>query len=154
MQALSCRRHRHRQQHQQQKQQTRTTHMRTHLVSGCPTSDWLRVRLWSPLPRSRPLSRFQEPELSALQQPGIELQLHDQPHTLLDNCFYVSGFIPRVTPYETGNPNHASQWVSTAAVKGGGCLGVLGGLQGRGQGWRWWGCTQPLRPVGGKTGKW
>lgn len=51
-----------------------------------------------------------EPELSALQQPGITVQLHDQPHTLLDGFFYVSGHIPRVTPYETGNPNHASQW--------------------------------------------
>lgn len=56
-----------------------------------------------------------DPELSALQQPGIELQLHDQPHTLLDDCFYVSGFIPRMTPYETGNPNHASQWEAGGA---------------------------------------
>jgi 7,8-dihydropterin-6-yl-methyl-4-(beta-D-ribofuranosyl)aminobenzene 5'-phosphate synthase len=55
---------------------------------------------------------LQEPELSALRQPGIDVQLHDQPHTLLDDFFYVSGHVPRVTPYETGNPNHASQWVS------------------------------------------
>jgi hypothetical protein len=54
----------------------------------------------------------QDPELSALSPPGIQLQLHDQPHTLLDSFFYISGHIPRVTPYEAGNPNHASQWVS------------------------------------------
>jgi hypothetical protein len=55
---------------------------------------------------------LQEPELSALRQPGIDVQLHDQPHTLLEDFFYVSGHVPRVTSYEAGNPNHASQWVS------------------------------------------
>lgn len=56
--------------------------------------------------------RVQEPELSSLQLLGIDVQLHDAPHTLLEGFFYVSGHIPRATPYETGNPNHASQWVS------------------------------------------
>lgn len=46
--------------------------------------------------------------------PGIDVQLHDEEHTLLGSTFYVSGFIPRVTPYEQGNPNHASQWVGEA----------------------------------------
>lgn len=59
---------------------------------------------------------LQDPELSALRQPGIDVQLHDEPHTLLTHFFYVSGYIPRVTPYETGNPNHASQWVSVSCV--------------------------------------
>jgi 7,8-dihydropterin-6-yl-methyl-4-(beta-D-ribofuranosyl)aminobenzene 5'-phosphate synthase len=55
---------------------------------------------------------MQDPELASLQLRGIDLQLHDEPHTLLQGFFYVSGHIPRVTTYETGNPNHASQWVS------------------------------------------
>ncbi|WIA36843.1 hypothetical protein OEZ86_008095 [Tetradesmus obliquus] len=51
-----------------------------------------------------------EPELQQLQQPGIEVQLHEQGHCLLDGAFYVSGGIPRNTSYEAGNPMHASQW--------------------------------------------
>lgn len=33
----------------------------------------------------------------------------DQPLSVLDNMFYVSGEIPRITPYETGFPGHISQ---------------------------------------------
>jgi hypothetical protein len=46
-------------------------------------------------------------------QAATRVELHDEPHTLLDNFFYVSGHITRQTPYEQGNPMHASQWVSS-----------------------------------------
>jgi hypothetical protein len=60
---------------------------------------------------------LQEPDLSELQQPGIEVQLHEQGHCLLDGAFYVSGAIPRNTSYEEGNPMHASQWVRIMCIK-------------------------------------
>ena len=47
---------------------------------------------------------------------GVEVQLHDQEHLLLGGAFYVSGFIPRVTDFEEGNPMHGTQWVSGAGV--------------------------------------
>ena len=52
---------------------------------------------------------------------GVKVELHDEEHLLLDNCFYVSGFIPRVTQYEEGNPMHAAQWVSRGGGRGEGC---------------------------------
>jgi hypothetical protein len=58
----------------------------------------------------------QEPALSELEAEGVQVELHDEEHLLLDNCFYVSGFIPRVTEYEEGNPMHGTQWVSREGV--------------------------------------
>lgn len=45
----------------------------------------------------------------ALRQPGCTVECHAEPHTLLDNYFYISGAIPRTTAYETGLPSHATQ---------------------------------------------
>lgn len=58
----------------------------------------------------------QDPTLQELQVAGAQLHLQDQPHLLLDGCFYVSGFIPRTTSYEQGNPGHATQMVRPAAA--------------------------------------
>jgi hypothetical protein len=58
----------------------------------------------------------QDPTLQELQVAGAQLHLQDQPHLLLDDCFYVSGFIPRTTSYEQGNPGHATQMVRPAAA--------------------------------------
>eukprot|EP00878_Enallax_costatus_P012154 GHUV01012691.1.p1 GENE.GHUV01012691.1~~GHUV01012691.1.p1 ORF type:complete len:375 (+),score=87.03 GHUV01012691.1:204-1328(+) len=51
-----------------------------------------------------------EPEFSEMEWPSTKVECHSEGHTLQDGCFYVSGFIPRVTSYETGNPNHVSLW--------------------------------------------
>ena len=48
-------------------------------------------------------------DLADLEQPGCRVEVHSEPHTLLDNFFYVSGFVPRNTAYETGLPTHASR---------------------------------------------
>jgi len=34
------------------------------------------------------------------------VQHNSEPHTLLDDCFYVSGAIPRQTDFENGQPGH------------------------------------------------
>mmetsp|Transcript_38166 Transcript_38166/g.85075 ORF Transcript_38166/g.85075 Transcript_38166/m.85075 type:complete len:371 (+) Transcript_38166:64-1176(+) len=43
-------------------------------------------------------------QLSDLELPGCQLSMSAEPHTLLESTFFVSGTIPRVTPYETGLP--------------------------------------------------
>jgi 7,8-dihydropterin-6-yl-methyl-4-(beta-D-ribofuranosyl)aminobenzene 5'-phosphate synthase len=58
---------------------------------------------------------MQDPTLQELQVVGAQLQLQAQPHLLLGGCFYVSGFIPRITPYEEGNPMHVTQMVGPAS---------------------------------------
>ena len=51
------------------------------------------------------------------QVPGATVvEQHAEPHTLLGGCFFVSGGIPRQTPYEAGNPTNASQWVRGPTV--------------------------------------
>jgi 7,8-dihydropterin-6-yl-methyl-4-(beta-D-ribofuranosyl)aminobenzene 5'-phosphate synthase len=41
---------------------------------------------------------------------SVDVQLHDQGHTLCDDTFFVSGYIPRDrTNYEKGIPNHLTQ---------------------------------------------
>lgn len=55
---------------------------------------------------------MQDPSLEEMSLPGVDVTQHDRAHTLLDDFFYVSGHIPRITPYEEGNPMHATQWVS------------------------------------------
>lgn len=62
--------------------------------------------------------RVQDVTLEELQQPGCHVSLSAQPHTVLGDTFFVSGEVPRVTPYETGQPGHATQqvggWLFTA----------------------------------------
>eukprot|EP00775_Hariotina_reticulata_P009822 gene9822-9980_t len=53
-----------------------------------------------------------DPEFTDLALPGLQVQQHSEGHTLLGNTFFVSGFIPRVVQYETGNPSHVSQWTA------------------------------------------
>ena len=44
-----------------------------------------------------------EAELTAL---GADVQCSTTAQTVLDDCFFISGEIPRVTPFEVGLPNH------------------------------------------------
>ena len=60
----------------------------------------------------------QEVELSELDLPGCAVEAHAEPHALLDGFFYVSGAIPRVTPFETGLPGHITQMQVRAARPG------------------------------------
>jgi 7,8-dihydropterin-6-yl-methyl-4-(beta-D-ribofuranosyl)aminobenzene 5'-phosphate synthase len=46
-----------------------------------------------------------DPTFEEIQNSGAVLQKHDEPHTVLDDFFLVSGEVPRVTPYETGLRN-------------------------------------------------
>tara|TARA_B100001245_G_C22746615_1_gene361775 strand:- start:219 stop:806 length:588 start_codon:yes stop_codon:yes gene_type:complete len=47
-----------------------------------------------------------EAELSAL---GADVSCSTSAQTVLENCFFISGEIPRVTPFEVGFPNHVRQ---------------------------------------------
>ncbi|EFJ49653.1 hypothetical protein VOLCADRAFT_89597 [Volvox carteri f. nagariensis] len=49
-----------------------------------------------------------DPTLEQLSLPGCRVELHAGPHTLLRNCFFVSGSIPRVSSFETGQPGHGT----------------------------------------------
>lgn len=80
-----------------------------------------RLTLRTATPACACLLSAQDPELTAFALPGIDVQLHTQEHTLLGGCFYVSGAIPRVTEYERGNPQHASQRVRELAAECGAC---------------------------------
>ena len=67
-------------------------------------------------PRHAPAHQ-QDPDPSTLAEAHAEwldVRRSDAPHTLLGGCFGVSGSIPRVTLYEAGNPQHASQWWALA----------------------------------------
>jgi len=46
------------------------------------------------------------PSKETLEAAGAEMVSNEQPHTVLDDTFYISGEIPRVTPYEKGLPAH------------------------------------------------
>ena len=47
-----------------------------------------------------------EAELTAL---GADVRCSTTAQTVLDDCFFISGEIPRVTPFEAGLPNHVRQ---------------------------------------------
>ena len=49
------------------------------------------------------------PSVEELQQRGAEVVNSEEARLLLDNMFYLSGEIPRVTDYETGFPGHVRQ---------------------------------------------
>lgn len=49
------------------------------------------------------------PEIDQLIQNGAKVVNSEDPRLLLDNMFYLSGEIPRVTPYEQGFPEHVRQ---------------------------------------------
>lgn len=46
---------------------------------------------------------------------AVTVEKHDEAHTVLDDSFYISGYVPRKTEYEKGIPNHVSliggKWV-------------------------------------------
>jgi 7,8-dihydropterin-6-yl-methyl-4-(beta-D-ribofuranosyl)aminobenzene 5'-phosphate synthase len=48
------------------------------------------------------------PSASELRKLGANVLLHDKEHTLCNDCFYVSGYIPRNTFYEKGLPGHVT----------------------------------------------
>ncbi len=69
------------------------------------------LSLWRAVPhpfRTLPYRALQDPTLDQFSLPGCRLELHAGPHTLLRDCFFVSGAIPRVTSFETGQPGHAT----------------------------------------------
>ena len=50
---------------------------------------------------------FEElPSKRALEELGASIVSREEEHTLVDDIFYISGEIPRVTPYEVGLPPH------------------------------------------------
>lgn len=49
------------------------------------------------------------PSVAELESRGAEVVNSDEERLLLDNMFYLSGEIPRVTDFETGFPNHVKQ---------------------------------------------
>ncbi|CAK3903745.1 Hypothetical predicted protein [Lecanosticta acicola] len=53
-------------------------------------------------PGRNPFSFIADPTFDEIEQMGAKVSKNDQPHTVLDNFFLVSGEIPRVTPYEKG----------------------------------------------------
>jgi len=53
----------------------------------------------------QPISMQADPSFSSITSSGGFVSTHSEPHTVLDNFFLVSGYIPRVTPYETGVKN-------------------------------------------------
>lgn len=50
------------------------------------------------------------PSAEEIRSMGASVELHDEQHALLDDCFYVSGYIPRESnSYETGmSPTHVT----------------------------------------------
>jgi len=49
-----------------------------------------------------PVSLERDPTFEEIEAAGATIIKNDQPHTILDDMFLVSGEIPRVTSYETG----------------------------------------------------
>ena len=49
-----------------------------------------------------PVSLERDPTFEEIEAAGGTVVKNDQPHTILDDMFLVSGEIPRVTPYEVG----------------------------------------------------
>mmetsp|Transcript_13451 Transcript_13451/g.25323 ORF Transcript_13451/g.25323 Transcript_13451/m.25323 type:complete len:324 (+) Transcript_13451:84-1055(+) len=61
------------------------------------------------------------PTVSELSAYGANVLLHDTEHTLCNDCFYVSGYIPRKTLYEKGLPGHVTlvsgKWQSDTDIR-------------------------------------
>ena len=55
------------------------------------------------------------PSAQELTELGARVELHDKEHTVGQNMFYVSGYIPRANDFETGIPGHLTlrngKWV-------------------------------------------
>ncbi len=49
-----------------------------------------------------PVSLERDPTFEEIEAAGAKVVKNDQPHTILEDMFLVSGEIPRVTPYEKG----------------------------------------------------
>lgn len=87
-------------------------------------------------PKTGDLIKFvpNNPSVQELTEWGATVELHDEPHNQGKDCFYVSGYIPRVTPYETGLPFHFSKvdgaWIEDPDVRDERYLAVK--LKGRG----------------------
>ncbi|KIY96964.1 hypothetical protein MNEG_10995 [Monoraphidium neglectum] len=75
-----------------------------------PRRPWCRGLKLQPGDEIIPFNQDPDPAQLAVDHAWLDVAPAAAPHTLLDGCFGVSGFIPRVTPYEEGNPAHASQW--------------------------------------------
>lgn len=61
------------------------------------------------------------PNVVELESYGAKVELHDDAHSLCDECFYVSGRIPRVTSFETGLPGHftkdnSGKWIADEEI--------------------------------------
>jgi len=54
------------------------------------------------------------PDVQELEKKGAAIVNSDDPRLLLDNMFYLSGEIPRITEYEKGFPGHVRQLPSGA----------------------------------------
>ncbi|KIW96535.1 uncharacterized protein Z519_01926 [Cladophialophora bantiana CBS 173.52] len=49
-----------------------------------------------------PISLEKDPTFEEIESAGASIVKNDQPHTILEDMFLISGEIPRVTPYEKG----------------------------------------------------
>ncbi len=58
------------------------------------------------LPDGRIIPFEELPDKSELEELGADIVSRTEEHTLLGDTFYISGEIPRVTPYEVGLPPH------------------------------------------------
>jgi 7,8-dihydropterin-6-yl-methyl-4-(beta-D-ribofuranosyl)aminobenzene 5'-phosphate synthase len=67
------------------------------------------------LPNGDMLLNKDIPSIEALRRGGATVINSPEPQLLLDNFFYVSGEIPRVTAYERGLPNHMCRTEDGAA---------------------------------------
>jgi 7,8-dihydropterin-6-yl-methyl-4-(beta-D-ribofuranosyl)aminobenzene 5'-phosphate synthase len=50
----------------------------------------------------KPVSLEADPTFEEIAEAGGKVEKHDQPHTVLDDMFLISGEIPRKTSYEKG----------------------------------------------------
>jgi 7,8-dihydropterin-6-yl-methyl-4-(beta-D-ribofuranosyl)aminobenzene 5'-phosphate synthase len=49
------------------------------------------------------------PKEVELNELGADVRCAAEPQTVLDDCYFISGEIPRITPFEAGLPNHVVQ---------------------------------------------
>eukprot|EP00891_Asterochloris_glomerata_P003194 jgi/Astpho2/3194/e_gw1.00052.51.1_t len=61
------------------------------------------------LPTGKAIPFTMEATLEEIKGAGGKIKLSKEPHTLLDDFFFVSGEIPRQMPYEFGLPGHVTQ---------------------------------------------
>ena len=63
-----------------------------------------------------------DPRFEEIEKAGGKIVKNDQPHSILDDMFVVSGEIPRVTPYEAGIPtavryiSESGKWTSDELI--------------------------------------